>query len=97
MKKKVLDFFEQLLEKTLSCLSCFGMFALINLLVNLFWHRELQTGELYALFVASVIVTYFMTNGYLYVRYKRLEIMADELEQEKDEQAEELYRHLEVK
>lgn len=95
MKKKILEFIERLLEKLLSCFSCLGVFTLLNLLVNLFWEQKLQTGELFGLFAASVILTYFLTNGYMYVRYQRLEIEAAELEN-KVEQAEKLYKHLEV-
>ena len=97
MKKKILEFIERLIGKLLSCFSCLGMFALLNFLVNLFWEQELQTGELFGLFAASVVLTYFLTNGYMYVRYKRLEILADELEQERDEQPGKLYEHLRVK
>lgn len=86
MKKRILEFAERLLGKLLSCFSCLGMFALLNLLVNLFWERELQTGELFGLFAASVVLTYFLTNGYEYVRYQRLGILADELEQEREAQ-----------
>ena len=96
MKKKILDFVERLIGKLLSCFSCLGMFAFLNLLVNLFWARELKAGELFGLFAASVIITYFLTNGYMYVRYQRLEIEAGELETQK-EQAEELIEHLRVK
>ena len=96
MKKKILEFAERLIGKLLSCFSCLGVFALLNLLVNLFWEQELQTGELFGLFAASVILTYFLTNGYMYVRYQRLEIEAAELENQV-EQAEKLYEHLRVK
>lgn len=96
MKKKILEVAERILSTMLSSFSCVGMFAILNLLINVFWERELQTGELFGLLAASVILTYFLKNGHEYVRYKRLEILADELEQERDEQAEELYEHLRV-
>lgn len=96
MKKKILEAVERFLAGLLSTLTCMGAFLVIYFLTNLFYSQKLQSSEIFALFTASVIISYFLINGYEYVRYKRLEILADELEQEKDEQAEELYKHLEV-
>ena len=96
MKKGLLGWIEKALSVVLSISSCMGMFLIGNFVGNLLF-GTISTGAMLAVFLGSLILTYIMTELLLTVRYKRLEILADELEFQKDAQAQELYEHLEVK
>lgn len=84
MKMRILELLERILEAGLSALASVGMFMLIRLLVNLFWEGTMTTENELAAFVASMFLVYCMTRCLLEVRYERLEMLADELEAQKD-------------
>jgi hypothetical protein len=94
VKKSILEYLERILEAALSALASLGMFLFVTFLINLFWDGTLTTKDMLAVFVASLFVVYCMTHALVMVRYERLEILADELE---NQEAKELYEHLEVK
>ena len=94
MKKKLLEVAERILSVMLSVFACLGMFLVFIFVIGLFATRTLTHGEMISVGLVSMFLTYCLTQGLMYVRYQRLEILADELEQQKDEQAEELYDHL---
>lgn len=84
MKMRILEFLERILEAALSALASIGMFMLIRLLINLFWEGTMTTENELATFVASMFLVYCMVKGLVEVRYERLEMLADELEAEKE-------------
>lgn len=84
MKMRILEFLERILEAALSALASIGLFMLIRLLINLFWEGTMTTENELAAFVASMFLVYCMVKGLVEVRYERLEILADELEAEKE-------------
>lgn len=94
--KTILEITERILSVFLSVCACMGMFLMGCFAGNLLCD-ELSTSAMWAIFLFSVILTYGTTQLLLEVRYRKLEILADELEMQKDEQAQELYEHLRVK
>lgn len=94
MKMRILELLERILEAALSALASVGLFMMIRLLINLFWEGVMTMKNELAAFVASMFLVYCMTRCLLVVRYERLEMLADELE---NQEAKELYEHLEVK
>lgn len=91
--KTILEVIERILSVNLSVCSCVGLFLIGCFAGNVFF-GGVGTDGMWAIFLASLILTYGMTKLLLEVRYRRLEILADELELQKDEQANELYEHL---
>lgn len=91
--KTILEITERILSVFLSVCACMGMFLIGCFAVNLLCD-ELSTEAMWAIFLASVILIYGATQLLWEVRYRKLEILADELEFQKDEQAQELYEHL---
>ena len=89
--KTFLGYIEKVLSVILSVSSCMGMFLVGCFVGNLICGAPLSTGAMYAIFFGCVILTYVLTQLLIEVRYRRLEILADELEAQKDN---ELYEHL---
>jgi hypothetical protein len=96
IKKNLLGLAEKALSVVLSVSSCMGMFLIGCFAGNLIF-GTVSTDAMWAIFLGSVILTYGATQLLLNVRYMRLEILADELELQKDEEARKLCEHLEVK
>ena len=84
MKKTILEYLERILEATLSALATIGLFVGICFLANLFWDGTMTTENMLAVFVGSMFLIYCLTHALVVVRYERLEILADELEAEKE-------------
>lgn len=95
MKKRLLEYLERVLEAAISALASIGLFLVINFLANLFWDGVMTTENMLAAFVGSMFLVFCLTRALVVVRYERLEILADELENT-DEEADELYEHLKV-
>lgn len=93
--KTIFEIVERILSVILSVSSCMGMF-LIGVFFGRILFGEVSTDAMWAIFLASLILTYGATRLLLEVRYRRLEILADELEFQTNEQAQELYEHLRV-
>lgn len=84
MKMRILELLERILEAGLSALASVGLFMMIRLLINMFWEGVMTMENELATFVASMFLVYCMTRCLLVVRYERLEMLADELEAQKD-------------
>ena len=84
MKKTILEYIERLLSVVLSTFSCLGMFLIGNLIGNLINDTPLSYGTMIAIAFGCIILTYTANTALLNVRYARLEIMAEELEREKE-------------
>ena len=93
--KTILEITERILSVFLSVCACLGMFLMGCFVCNLLCY-ELSVSDMLVIFLSNVILTYGATQLLLEVRYRKLEILADELETQKDEQAQELYEHLKV-
>lgn len=92
--KTILECIERTLSAILSASSCMGMFLVGCFIGNLICDTALSTGTMWAIFLGSVIITYILTQLLIEVRYRRLEILADELKAQKNGQDDELYNHL---
>lgn len=84
MKKTILEYIERLLSVVLSTFSCLGIFLIGNLIGNLISDKPLSNSTMWAIALGGIILTYLMNTALLNVRYAKLEIMADELEREKE-------------
>lgn len=84
MKKTILEYIERLLSLVLSTFSCLGMFLIGNLIGNLISDTPLSYSTMIAIAFGCIILTYTANTALLNVRYAKLEIMAEELEREKD-------------
>lgn len=95
MMKTVLGFIEKVLVAFVACAACLGLFFSGCLAVYLVCGKELLTlsTELAILF-GSMLLTAAAIRLLGNVRYKRLEILADEMEQQKQTDGQELYEHL---
>jgi len=96
MIKTILECVERCLSVILSVSSCMGMFLIGCFAGNLIW-GDISTNFRWAIFLGSVILTRVETQLMLTIRYKRLEMLADELKFQIDEESQRLYEHLEVK
>lgn len=93
--KELYENLEWFLSVILSACSCIGMFFLGCWIRYVFW-GSVTVQFMVIMFVVSVLLSWSMTELKNEVRYRRLEILADELEFQKNEQAQELYEHLRV-
>lgn len=91
--KMILEFVERSLAVFLSVMACMGMFLVGCLAGNLICGEE-STSTMWAIFLGCLIITYAAVWLLTEVRYKRLEMLADELDFQKDKEAQELYEHL---
>lgn len=91
--KTILEFIERSLAVFLSTMACMGMFLVGCLAGNLIC-GEVSTSTMWAIFLGCLIITYAAVWLLTKVRYKRLEMLADELDFQKDKEAQELYEHL---
>lgn len=93
--KELYENLEWLLSVILSACSCIGMLFL-SCFVRYLVLDSVTARFIVIAFVVSVFLTWAMNELRMEVRYRRLEILADELEFQKNEQAQELYEHLRV-
>ena len=84
MKKTILEYIERLLSVVLSTFSCLGIFLIGNLIGNLISDKPLSNSTMWAIALGGIVLTYLVNTALLNVRYARLEIMAEELEREKE-------------
>lgn len=106
MEIKILRWIEKMLSTFLSSFATLGMFVLINLVAKVFFGMKLTDGQMYAAAGISLFLTFLLVKGLMFVRYTKLEILADEIERQEamteeerqaEEAAEALYKHLGVK
>lgn len=95
MLKWILHLAERLLTTILLVAASMGLFLIGCFVANIFG-RKLDSREMTLMALACMALTYTLYCALLRVRYQRLEILADELEQETEE-SRRLYEHLEVK
>jgi hypothetical protein len=91
--KWILEIIERTVAVFLSVMSCMGMFLTGCLAGNMIL-GELSTSDMWAIFLGCLILTYGLIHLHNEVRYRRLEILADELELMENEEAQALYDHL---
>ena len=91
--KMILEFVERSLAVFLSAMACIGMFLVGCLIGNLIY-GEVSTSTMWAIFLGCLIITYAAVWLLAEVRYKRLEMLAEEMDSQKDEEAQALYEHL---
>ena len=83
MKKTILAYVEKSLSAVLSTFTCLGMFLLGNFIGNIITNNSLSNSDMIVIALVSIIFTYLLTNFMLDIRYMRLGILAEEMEQEK--------------
>lgn len=93
--KEILENLEWFLSVILSACSCIGMFFM-GCFVRYLILDSVTVKFILIMFVVSVLLTWGMNELRLEIRYRRLAILAGELEEKKDGQAQELYEHLRV-
>lgn len=93
MTKEILGGIERILELILFVLALIGMFFISCFIFNLF-NIELSNKAMVVVGFGCAILTYILNTILLTVKYHKLEFMVDELEREKDEEANKLYNHL---
>lgn len=94
--KNLYEDLEWLLSVILSACSCIGMFFM-GCWVRYLVMDSVTVKFILIMFVVSVLLTWGMNELRMEVRYRRLMIVAEEMEFNEDEQARELYEHLQVK
>ena len=94
--KNLYEDLEWFLSVILSACSCIGMFFM-GCYVRYLILDSVTVKFILIMFVVSVLLTWGMNELRMDVRYRRLKILADEQEFQKNEQAQELYEHLRVK
>ena len=94
--KRFLECVERILRSILSVLASVGLFVVIRVVIDLVSEEPLKTANMGIVFMVSMVVVYGLVQLLAEVRYQRLEILANELENHDDE-AEALCEHLRVK
>lgn len=90
--KTILEMAEKTLCMILSVSSCMGLF-LIGVFAGNLLYGDVSTDAMWLIFLGGAVLTFLLTRLWEVVRYYRLSIMAEEL-QEQDEEAQNLYEHL---
>lgn len=93
--KNLYEDLEWFLSVILSATSCAGSFFM-GCFVRYLILDSVTVNFILIMFVVSVLLTWGMNELRIEVRYRRLAILAGELEERKDGQAQELYEHLRV-
>lgn len=94
--KKLLRIAERILTGLIYGFAFGGMFVFFISVAEIIVKRELTSEELGSLIAASLFITGCLKVLYKHVRYELLELLGEEIEKA-EEQADELYEHLEVK
>ena len=93
---RFLECVERILRAILSAFASVGMFVLLLLVINLVRDEPLPTENMGIVCMVSMLLVYCIIQLMKEVRYERLAMLADELDNT-DDDAEELYEHLRVK
>ena len=96
MKKKLLRISERILTGLIYGFVFAGMFVFFISVAEIITQRELTSVEYGSLISASLFLTGCLKVAYKNVRYQIIEMLGEEIEKA-EEQADELYEHLEVK
>jgi hypothetical protein len=96
MKKKLLRVAERILSGLIYGFAFVGMFVFFISVAEIITQRELTNVETGSLITASLFLTGCLKVAYKNVRYQIIELLGEEIEKA-EEQADELYEHLEVK
>lgn len=95
MKKKLLRISERVLTGLIYSFASLGMFVFFIAVAEIIMQRELTSVEHGSLITASLFLTGCLKVAYRNVRYQIIELLGEEIEKA-EEQADELYEHLEV-
>ena len=96
MKKKLLRAAERILTGLIYAFAFLGTFVFFIAVAEIITQRELTSVEHGSLISASLLLTGCLKVAYKHVCYELIELLGEEIE-EAEEQADELYNHLEVK
>lgn len=94
--KRFLECVERILGTVLIFLASWGLFYLVCYIKKIVSEEPLPQSSMGIVFMLCMLLVYCLTQGLAEVRYKRLEVLAYELESQ-DNGADELYEHLRVK
>ena len=94
--KRFLECVERTLGAVLVFFASLGLFYLVCYVKKIASEEPLPKSSMGIVFMLCMLLVYCLAQGLAEVRYKRLEILADELENQ-NEESEKLYEHLRVK
>lgn len=94
--KRFLECVERILGTVVIFLASLGLFYLVCYVKKIVSEEPLPQSSMGIVFMLCMLLVFCLTQGLAEVRYKRLEILAYELESQ-NEEAEKLYEHLRVK
>ena len=102
MKKRFHEEILRILHSMLSGLACLGLFVLLWIVINMFGEKELQFDDTGIIIFFSILFIQVINEVIKHVRSILWDEELDELIREgsktdEDAQAEELFKHLEVK
>ena len=91
--KTILEIAERIISCFLKMCICMGM-TLIGWFFGNLITDGLSVAAMWNVFLVCVILTFAMSSLWIEVHYRRLEIMAEEMELQQNEEARELCEHL---